>query len=106
MIIHYDTRNCPFCCQTTLGKWLANSSLPIGEKIITIDRFSGDRRNEFLSAFRKKFKSLILPLLLNIDEKAPRDFSEAVEKRKSYVVLSVLDCFHLKTFLKHQKNII
>jgi hypothetical protein len=49
---------------------------------------------------------LMLPLLLNIDEKAPRDFSEAVEKRKSYVVLSVLDCFHLKTFLKHQKNII
>jgi len=107
MIIEYDTRNCPFCCQATIGKWLANCSLPIGEKIISIDRFSSDSRTKIFSALKKRYGGrYLLPIILSIDKREARTFGEAVERRKSYMILSVLDCFHLKAFFKHQKNLI
>jgi hypothetical protein len=107
MIIEYDTRNCPFCGQAVLGKWQANCSLPIGEKVAIVDRFSSDSRTGIFSALKKKYGGrYLLPIILSIDEREAKTFGEAVERRKSYMILSILDCFHLKAFLKHQKDLI
>jgi len=94
-IVEYDTRNCPFCSEAVLGKWLANCSLPIGRKITLIDRFSGDPRNVFLKKLEDFYGGVyVLPTFLLIKDKA------------TSTVVSVLDCFHLKTFLKEQEDII
>jgi hypothetical protein len=107
MIIDYDTRNCPFCCQGIIGKWQTNDSLPIGEKITTIDRFSSDSRTKIFSALKKRYGGrYLLPIVLSIDEREAKTFGEAIERRRSFIILSVLDCFHLKAFFKHQKDLI
>ncbi len=95
MIIEYDTRNCPFCNEAIIGKWLANCSLPIGKKIITIDRFSNDPRLKFLRKIEEKYGGVyILPIFL------------ILKKKFSAMILSILDCFHLKGFIKEQENLI
>lgn len=92
-IVEFDTRNCRFCNEAILGKWLANCSLPLGKKIITIDRFSGDPRNEFLKIAEEEFGGYMLPMYL-------------ITERRPLVVISVLNCHHLKTFFKEYFNII
>jgi hypothetical protein len=95
IIVEYDTRNCPFCNEAILGKWRANCSLPIGEKITTVDRFSSDPRNKILTKLEEKFGgAYILPVYLILD------------KKSSSIVLSVLDSHHTKTFFKELNNIL
>jgi len=95
MIVDYDTRNCPFCNEAVIAKWMTNCSLPLGKRIITIDRFSGDTRTVFLRKVEEYYHgSYVLPMLLSF------------KKGFSFVVLSVLDFLHLKTFLKEQENLL
>ncbi len=93
--VEYDTRNCPFCNEAILGKWLANCSLPIGKKVVLLDRFSGDPRNKLLSRMSERYGGVyLLPTILLRD------------KKSSVLMISVLNWRHLKTFLKEYNNII
>jgi hypothetical protein len=95
VIIDFDTRNCPFCNEAVIAKWFANSSLPLGNKIITIDRFSGDTRTRFLEKMEEHYGgSYVLPLMLFL------------KKESKFVVYSVLDFLHLKSFIKEQENLL
>lgn len=95
LILEYDTRNCPFCGVAVLGKWLANCSLPIGEKIMLVDRFSSDPKLGILKAIKKEYGGIYpLPCFLILDKKG------------SSIILSVLDSSHLKAFFKCLKDII
>jgi len=95
MIVEYDTRNCRFCGEAILAKWQANCSLPIGEKISVVDRFSHDPRTKLLERLKEEYKGVyLLPVFL------------IKNKKGSSIIMSVLDSFHLKTFFKEQANII
>lgn len=104
MIIDFDTRNCPFCNENILGKVFANCSLPIGQKIVTIDRFSGDERNRFLRTVEEKFGgAYVLPMIL-ATKKERTLFGP--KERPRFVIYSVLDFHHTKAFIKQIANIL
>lgn len=95
MIVEYDTRNCKFCGEAVLAKWQVNGSLPIGEKISIVDRFSHDPRTKLLEKLKERYRGVyLLPVFL------------IQTGRGSSIIMSVLDSFHLKTFFKEQANII
>ena len=102
-ITEYDVINCPFCRETIMAKLMVNCSLPLGEKIHLVDIHSGDPRLKFLKPTRMKDGGNVLPMILDVKREKGK-FGDKYKGR--YVIYSVLDSFHMASFIKKMKNII
>jgi hypothetical protein len=98
MILGIHTPNCRFCWEQEMGTILANSSLPVGKKIFSSDYHTFDGRTRHIL----RAKEVFLPMTLSY-EKTNEKFNSFKSK---FIVISVLDFYHTKTFLKELNNIL
>jgi len=97
-IIEIDINNCKFCWEATMGRILANPSLPIGKRIIGLNFHLNDSR---ISNVREQ-KEVFLPMLMGYEKSG-----HLINKHEPrFSVISVLDFTHMKTFLKEMYNIL
>lgn len=100
--VAYYAVNCPYCKEIEIGAILANSSLPVGKKIILMDYHSDDRINDFLELKKIRGGKFVPQFLVLKDD---LNFLGKRIKRGVTVALSTFGEIHIKTFIKRLEGL-